>query len=265
MNVPVPENGVAPESVRVPVWAPVAKLRVAVAPPAVVVNATVPPTLTEPEPRLNTALFNLDELDPSLPVIARLPVIDKVEIVEVSVVVLVLLGVTFVVPPTVRDAEVIVPVPVIVAAVLAAAAFWSVMLVVTVSTAPEFTVNVVELVLELSKVSELNVVLPETSTEVPAVITTGPENSRAEVARKVCAALMVVVPVVVMEPVPSIFLLAPVRLMAPVPLMVPSTVRIPATVSVLDPRANVAPEAMDKSAVRPDPVEVVSVLAMVIV
>lgn len=123
MNVPVPENGVAPESVRVPVWAPVAKLKVAVAPPAVVVNATALPTLTEPEPRLNTALFNLDELEPSLPVIAKLPVIDKVEIVEVSVVVLVLFGVTFVVPPTVSDAAVSVPTPAIVAAVFAAAAF----------------------------------------------------------------------------------------------------------------------------------------------
>ena len=139
------------------------------------------------------------------------------------------------------------------------------MLVVTVSTAPEFTVNVAELVLELSKASELNVVLPETSNEVPAVITTGPENSKAEVTRNVCAALIVVVPVVVMAPAPSIFLVAPVRLIAPVPLMVPSTVRIPATVSVLDPKARVAPEAMDRSAVRPELVEVVRDLAMVIV
>jgi hypothetical protein len=63
-RVPVPEsvNGVDPERVSVPFCVPVANMSVAEAPDplpeSLAFNTTEPPTLTEPEPRLNTTLFS---------------------------------------------------------------------------------------------------------------------------------------------------------------------------------------------------------------
>ena len=120
VNVPVPENGVAPERVSVPVPAPVFRVRVAVAPPALGVKVTVPPTLTEPELKANVALLFLL---PLIPATLRPPEMDKLEIVEVKIVVSLPLSVKVVVLPTETDAQLIVPAPAIVAPVLEAAAF----------------------------------------------------------------------------------------------------------------------------------------------
>ena len=120
--VPTPvEKGVAPESVRVPVCAPVAKVTVAVA----VVSAfrtTLPPTLTEPEPRANVALLTM--LPPGRRLRAvKLPEIVKVEIVEARVQAMVEAAVGAVVPPTETETQLMVPAPVIVAEVAAVALF----------------------------------------------------------------------------------------------------------------------------------------------
>lgn len=60
LGMPLSVNGVAPERVSVPVCGAFVMLSVAIeAARLYVVAATVPPTLTEPEFKLKTALFNL--------------------------------------------------------------------------------------------------------------------------------------------------------------------------------------------------------------
>ena len=78
----MPENGVAPERVSVPVCAPVARVSVAVV-FALLFKATVPPTLTEPEPRAKEALIVLRAVSCE-PVTVRPPEIDIVETVDVK-------------------------------------------------------------------------------------------------------------------------------------------------------------------------------------
>jgi hypothetical protein len=99
-----------------------------------------------------------------------LPEIDKVEIVEVRVVELDAVTAA-VVPPTVTEAQVIVPAPCIVAAVLAAAALRRVIPAVTVRVTPELTVKVAAVALVLLKLIELIVASSVTVTESPGRIT----------------------------------------------------------------------------------------------
>jgi hypothetical protein len=106
----------------------------------------------------------------------RFPEIDRVEIVEVRVVVASPLRLV-VVPPTVTEAQLIVPAPAIVAAVFAPAAFRRVMPVVTVRVTPVLTVKVAVLVLLLLKAIELIVAFAVTVTESPARITTSSVES----------------------------------------------------------------------------------------
>jgi hypothetical protein len=166
--VPAPgtENGVAPESVKVPACAPVAKVTVAVA----VLSAfkiAVPPTLTEPESREKVALLTILPLGRWLRAV-KLPEIDKAEIVEVRVLAMVEAAVGAVVPPTETEAQLMVPAPAIVADVAMVALFCSVIPALIARTTPALTVKVEALTLALLKVTELIVAFAVTITESPA-------------------------------------------------------------------------------------------------
>ena len=80
---PLVENGVVPESISVPVCAPLANDRVEVSPST---KTTVPPTVTEPELKSNVALF-FRWPDPARLIIDKLFVMVRFAMVLVRVVV----------------------------------------------------------------------------------------------------------------------------------------------------------------------------------
>ena len=164
MPAPGVENGVAPESVSVPVCAPVANVRVAME-PASAFKTTLPATLTEPEAKANVAWLIGAPFFCALAV--RLPDIAKIEMVEVRVLVVVP-AVGNVLPPVVTDAQFNVPAPAIVAAVPSVAEFWRVRPTVTVRITPVLTVRIAALALALLKAIELIVAFAVTVTESPA-------------------------------------------------------------------------------------------------
>src|SRR5438309_10414463 len=88
VTVPLPlfVNGVNPDNVNVPVCAPVPNVRVETPPLESLFCTTLPPTLTDPELKAKVASFSLLALA-CRPVIDKLPVTDRFEIVEVRVVV----------------------------------------------------------------------------------------------------------------------------------------------------------------------------------
>ena len=128
-------NGVAPESVSVPVCAPFSNVS-STTEPAGSFKTTLPPTLTEPDSKRNLGL--LSKKPSSTPVSERSPESARVEIVEVMLVMASPVRVV-VVPPTVRDAALMVPNPDIVAVLLPPALFCIVMASVTVRTMPVLT------------------------------------------------------------------------------------------------------------------------------
>ena len=96
---------------------------------------------------------------------------DNAAIVDVKIVVLVLFK-DVTVPPTLTDAQLIVPVPCIVAAVFPLALFCRVMPLVSVRVTLGLTVNIAAEVLLLLKVIEVIVAAAVTGFESPARMTT---------------------------------------------------------------------------------------------
>src|SRR5882724_8886956 len=88
-------------------------------------------------------------------------------------------------------------------------------------------------------VAALVVTVPLFVTVMAPLIAILPANERFAVERIVCAALMVSIPVFVIDPVPSIVVAAPLSVGAPVPLIVPFTIRFPETPSVFAPVARI--------------------------
>ena len=129
---------------------------------------------------------------------ARLPDMDQFATVEVNVVVVVEVGAT--VPPTVTEAQLIVPRPAIVAAVLVAAAFWRVMAPLTVRVAPEATVRELAVALALLNVTEATVLagVALTVTASPARIVIVSPAAGTPLGLQVLAVFQSVLPVLVL-------------------------------------------------------------------